>query len=337
MRYLGNKQKLLDFINKPLIDHDIHSGTFCDIFAGTTSVSQFFKKLGYTVISNDIMYYSYVFQKACIENNDISPKFPGLEFKDIYDTIHYLNNLSGVKGFMYNNFSRGGSERNYFSIYNAQKIDAIREQIELWYINKQITVLEYYVLLTSLLLEVSKVSNTTGTYSAYLKSIDPRANKPIRLTTPVLLNNNKDNTCYNMDGIDLVKQIKPDVLYIDPPYNHRQYATNYHVLETISVWDKNISNTKTGLRDSTNQRSDFCSKNKCYTAFNDLIINADCKYIMVSYSSEGIMSSDDIMSVLSNIGKPIKYQKLYKRFKSHNAKYNNNNLYEWLFFVKVVK
>ena len=337
MRYLGNKQKLLDFINKPLIDHDIHSGTFCDIFAGTTSVSQFFKRLGYTVISNDMMYYSYVFQKAYIENNDISIKFTGLEFKDIYDTIHYLNNLSGVKGFMYNNFSRGGSKRNYFSIYNAQKIDAIREQIELWHINKQITILEYYVLLTSLLLEVSKVSNTTGTYSAYLKDVDPRANKPMRLVTPVLLNNNRDNTCYNMDGIDLVKQIKPDILYIDPPYNHRQYATNYHVLETISVWDKNISNTKTGLRDYTQQKSDFCSKNKCYTAFNDLIVNTDCKYILVSYSSEGILSFETIMSILSKRGKPIHYEKEFKRFKSNSLVSHKSKLYEYLFFVKTIK
>jgi len=344
MRYIGNKNNLLEFIEEPLINNKINSGVFCDIFAGTANVSKYFKRKGFQIISNDNMYYSYVFQKAYIENNYL-PEFNGLKslLKDSKskNVFEYLNQIKGIEGFIFQNFSKEGSknskyERNYFSESNATKIDAIRETIEEWKNEKLVTELEFYILLCSLLEEVPSISNIAGTYGAFLKINDPRMSKTLQIKMPEIITSNLNHMCYNDDGNDLIKRIKCDVLYIDPPYNSRQYPANYHMWETIAVWDKQLLDTKTGLRPWTNQRSDYCSTKKVNKTFSDLVKNADCKYILFSYNTDGLMSEETITDILSLKGKVKTYRKEYRRFKSNSRKPDpKTNLDELLFFVKI--
>lgn len=344
MRYIGNKIDLLNFINRPLEERNIRSGVFCDIFSGTANVAKFFKRNGFTIISNDNMTFSFVFQKAYIENNYI-PGFLNLREKienpNIFKVINYLNNLRGKRGFIYKNFTLEGTKkskykRNYFSPENARKIDSIRDEIEEWKKNNLISEVEFYILLCSILEEVPSVSNIAGTYGAFLKINDPRMFKPFTLSVPNLIQSNLKHQSFLVDANELIRQIKCDILYADPPYNTRQYAPNYHMWETIAVWDKKLLDSKTGLRPWSHQKSLYCSKSKCIEVFEDLIKNAKCKFILFSYNTEGIIPYDEIMRVLSSRGKVSVYTQDYRRFKSNsNGRTPKERLRELLFFVEV--
>jgi len=290
------------------------------------------------------MTFSYVFQKAYIENN-VVPTFFGLKKiisnPNLTNVIDYLNNLKGLNGFVYENFSLEGSknskfQRNYFSKENAQKIDAIREQIEKWKEDDAITELEFYILLCAILEEIPFVSNIAGTYGAFLKIDDPRKYRSFVIKSPELIMSKLSHKCYLMDANKLIKKTNCDVLYIDPPYNTRQYPSNYHMFETIAIWDKKLLDFKTGLRPWEHQKSLYCSRSKCVSIFEDLIKNANCKYILFSYNSEGIIPEKEITGIFSEKGNLIKYSQDYRRFKSNqNGKKPRNILQEWLFFVKV--
>lgn len=344
MRYIGNKLNLLDFINKPLEERDIKKGTFCDIFSGTSNVAKFFKKRGFEIISNDNMTFSFVFQKAYIENND-TPKLLGLSSiiknPNFSKVIDFLNNLQGKEGFIFKNFTLEGTKssrykRNYFSSENAKKIDAIRDIIEEWRKKNIITEMEFYILLCSLLEQVPSISNIAGTYGAFLKMNDPRMFKSLKLSIPELIQSNLKHRCFLMDSNELIKKIKCDILYIDPPYNTRQYASNYHVWETIAVWDKKLLDNKTGLRPWSHQKSLYCSKSKCGEVFEDLINNAKCDVILFSYNTEGIIPYNKIVKILSSKGKVNIYTQSYRRFKSNsNGEKPKTKLKELLFFVDV--
>ena len=345
LRFIGSKKDLLDFIYAPIIEHKISRGVFCDIFTGTTVVAKFFKKQGFEIIANDIMTFSYVFARTYI-CTDENPAFGGLSSliknPSMRRAIGFLNALPGKKGFVYRNYSLGGTRdsrfrRNYFSSENAQKIDAVRDTIQLWKEKELISEDEFYVLLCSLVEAVPFVSNIAGTYGAFLKINDPRMFKPLRLRPPRLICSGWGHECYNEDGNKLIKRISCDILYVDPPYNTRQYAANYHILEMIAVWDKKIKDTKTGLIFWEDKRSRYCSRTECTPALEDLIANANCKHIIMSYNSEGIIPHDEIVRILSTRGNVIEYSKTYRRFKSHNRGRFRPSLKELLFYVNVTR
>jgi len=345
MRYIGNKVNLLDFIYSVVKEKNLPKGTFCDIFSGTANVAKFFKSKGFRVLSNDLMTYSYVFQKAYIENNKI-PQFEGLKTiisnPDIFKVINHLNNLEGNEGFIFKNYCAEGSRkyskytRNYFSCENAKKIDTIRDKIQEWKNNDLITENEFNILLCSLLEEIPSISNIAGTYGAFLKNNDPRMFKPLLLQVPTLIESDVKHYCYQKDANRLIRHIFCDILYIDPPYNERQYAPNYHLWESIAVWDKQITDTKTGLRPYKHQKSLYCYDSKCVSIFEDLIKNAKCRYMLFSYNTEGVIPYKEIMRILSSKGKVSVFSHDYRRFKSNsNGKKNKDSLKELLFLVQV--
>jgi len=344
MRYIGNKKNLLEFIYSVVEENNIPISTFCDIFAGTNSVAKFFKSKGFEIIANDIMTYAYAFSRAYICNNKV-PSFEGLspeiDDPDLFKVINFLNNIKSEKGFIYENYCAEGTsekefQRNYLSAKNAEKIDAVRNKIQRWFEEKKITENEFYILLCSLLEVVPSVSNISGTYGAFLKINDPRMFKPLLLEVPTLIKNNGKNECYNKDANELIRKIKTCVLYLDPPYNQRQYATNYHLLESIAVWDKKIMNNKTGLRPYEDKKSYYCYIGKCIKAFEDLIGNADCRFILMSYNNEGIIPYEEIMRILSEKGKVKVYNQEYRRYKSNsNGDNSKKPIKELLFFVEV--
>jgi len=345
LRYIGSKKDLLDFIYAPIREHDILGGVFCDIFTGTAVVAKLFKKKGFRIIANDIMTYSHVLARTYICLNE-PPKFSGLSFlvanPSVRSAIQFLNALPRKKGFFYQNFTREGTKdlkfrRNYFSSENAQKVDAIRDMIESWKETGLITEDEFYLTLCSLLEAIPFVSNIAGTYGAFLKINDPRMFKPLRLKQPELTSSGSSHECYNEDANELIRRISCDILYVDPPYNTRQYAANYHILEIVAVWDKKIKDTKTGLSYWENKSSKYCSRTECTPALEDLISNANCKHILMSYNSEGIIPYNEIVGVLSTRGNVVEYGKTYRRFKSNKRGVSKSSLKELLFYVRVTR
>ena len=353
MRYYGCKSKLLDFLGDGVAKTRINSGAiFCDLFSGTTTVARHFKQKGYTVYANDFLEFSYSLARAYIQNNNY-PLFEGLHrivtgvngsIDNVSKVIEYLNNLKPFKGFIYKNYCPGGtknldSPRMYFTDDNGMKIDAIRTKIQEWKDSKLINDDEFYILLTSLIEAIPYVANISGNYAAYLKHWDPRALKSIKLQIPDIPENKRDNKAFKEDANELIPKIYSDILYLDPPYNTRQYAPNYFLLELIAeVWfDKKPKiYGKTGMRSYENQKSDFCQKNSVLDAFNDIVKNAKTKFILLSYNDEGLMSEKEITDTLSKRGKVAIFKKPYRRYRSINQDNSDRRIvYEKLYFVKV--
>ncbi len=335
MRYIGSKKLLLEDIERVIDENVKYAETFCDIFSGTVCVGDYFKKK-YKIITNDLLYFSYCIQRAIIENNSV-PQFEKLGF----NPIEYFNNLSEKeqntlpyeKRFCVNNYSPGGS-RMYLSEKNALRVDFIRNKINDWRGKCKISESEYYYLLAVLIEAIPFVSNISGTYGAYNKFWDKRSLKDLVLKDINIFDNEKENRAYNLDGNELVKQINGDILYIDPPYNKRQYSSNYHLLETVSKYDNPTLKGVTGLRENET-KSDYCRKNTVLKSFEDLIQNAQFKHIILSYSTEGIMAVNDIKSVLTKYGTDYKlYEIDYRRFKSRGKCNPENDLKELIFYVR---
>ena len=334
MRYIGNKEKILKEIEEVINTNQLYKNckSFFDAFSGTATVGEFFKDK-FKIIANDNLYMSYVISQAKLNSPD--GKYEGLGF----DPFEYFgNSTETLEGFIYKNYSPGGSERQYFSKENAGKIDFIRWKIEDWKQQQLITDNEYYFLIASLLESVSKVANIAGVYGAYLKNWDPRAVKPMKYI-PVQTTNESaktKNIVYNRNIEDLIENIEGDILYLDPPYTKNQYSVQYHLLETIAKYDNPEIKGKTGARDTSKQTSNFSKDGKVHIEFERIIAKAKFKYIIVSYSTDGLMSKDYIENVLKRYGKEETFQFkkfTYKKYLNTKAKKSGEH-FEYIFFIE---
>lgn len=320
LNYIGSKYSLIDFlvesIESVVGDENTKDKVFADLFAGTGVVGATFKEKGYKVIANDIQHYSYVINKHLIENNN----------EINVEKFNYLNSIPEVEGFIYNNYCAGsGSGRNYFTDGNGKKCDAIRIEIERLKSNNEINQEEYYFLLASLIDSIDKYANTASVYGAFLKHIKKSAQKEFTMEFLPIIEGNNLGKVYNMDVNELIREIEGDILYLDPPYNTRQYSSNYHLLETISRYDNPVIKGKTGLRVDDQQKSAFCSKRKVEIVFEDLIKNAKFKYIFLSYNNEGLMSLDRIRDIMGKYGSYKLFTKEnYKRFRADKEENRNH-------------
>lgn len=344
MNYIGSKTSLIDFIDRGV--EQVTQGnyqTVCDIFAGTGAVGKHFKAKGKKIIANDLQYYSYVLNRHYIGNHQ-KLRFIGLqdEVSDLaissepeQKVCEFLEQQTGREGFIYRNYCLEGSgERQYFSNENGKTCDAVRTKIETWHRQKKISGDEYYFLLTTLLEAMDKVANTASVYGAFLKGLKKSAQKKVMLSPAELLINDQEHDVYNRDANELIKEITMDVLYLDPPYNQRQYATNYHLLETIAKYDAPEIHGKTGLREYARQKSKYCARGQVKQAFAELIRSAKAKYIFLSYNNEGLMSLEDIREIMSERGEYGVFTQKYRRFKADNKrKYIDDTTTEYLHYV----
>jgi adenine-specific DNA-methyltransferase len=341
MRYIGGKSQLLGDIEAVISENATgRESVFCDIFSGTGSVARYFKPK-YEVHSNDILHFSYVIQKATVENNE-QPMFSRLAHIGIADPIKFLEETEiahEVKRsfFVTENYAPNDHcNRMYISKRNAVRVDFIRNTIESWSKSGLIDEREYYFLLASLIEGVPFVSNITGTYGAYLKQWDKRALKAFEMARLSVLDNGKDNHSYNADANKLIRELEGDILYIDPPYNSRQYAPNYHLLETISRYDNPEIRGVTGMRPYDDIRSAFCVKSEVLEVFEDLIAKAKFANIVMSYSTDGLMTSEQIETVLKKHGIENSFKRYdipYRKYKS-KITCETKTLQEYLFYVR---
>ncbi len=339
MRFIGSKINLLTNIEEFIHDNIKDSPTvFMDMFSGTGTVAEYFKK-DYCIYSNDSLYFSYIIQKARIENNQV-PKFPKLRQLGIHDPLDFLETASiEIKSdyFITHNYSPyGDSERMYFSVENASRIDFVRQTINEWKASNLINEKEFAYLLATLIEATPFISNISGTYGAYLKHWDKRALSPLKLQRLEVIDNYYTNKSFNEDANQVIERVRGDVLYIDTPYNSRQYISNYHLLETIARYDYPEIYGKTGLRPYTHAKSAYCSKREVLGVFSDLIKKANFRHIIVSYSTEGLMMVDEIEKVLKQHGLPDTFNIAripYRKYKSKH-KQEESNLNELLFYIQ---
>ena len=279
------------------------------------------------------MYFSYVLQKAYITNNqelNFEKLLNNLNFQStalfaspLNTVIEYLNQIEPVEGFISKNYTPLGTSdleipRMYYSNENGKIIDAIRQKIELWKTKKLINENEYFVLLACLIETVPFYANISGVYAAFQKKWDPRAVKKMILRPIEFVLNKKENFAFNKNSTELLDQVEADIFYLDPPYNQRQYAPNYHLLETIAKYDNPIIKGVAGLRDYQNQKSKFCNANSALQELSTIAEKGKFKTLILSYNNEGIMPQEQIFETLKPFGKVELVEFDYTRFKSNN-------------------
>lgn len=296
-RYLGSKYKLLGFINDVVNNNCENIESVADVFGGTGAVAKNFYEQRKSIIVNDILESNYLSYQTWFGDGDF-------DVDKIANIIDSFNELEvECDNYVSENF--GGT---YFSISNARKIGYIREEINK--MKNSISEREYSALITSLLYAMDKVANTCGHYDAYRRKLD--SYEPLKLLIPnVSQNNNRNNRIYKADANELVRDIYADLVYIDTPYNSRQYGDAYHLLENIAKWEKpKVEGVAKKMIDRANIKSKYCTS-KAPEAFEDLIDNINSRYILVSYNnmaqkgvgrSNAKISNEEIINILQNKG-----------------------------------
>jgi adenine-specific DNA-methyltransferase len=351
MRYIGNKTKLLDFIRRVMNARGVRPGVAVDPFSGTASVARALKRWHFGVTAADIMQYGYVFAHAYVQLKQ-QPGFPGLVREaggsTANDVIAFLNALPGEPGFIHEHYSPGGDAgaqngRMYFTPANAARIDAIRSRIEDWQRTARIDADGYHALLAALIEAADRVANTTGVYAACVKTWQPNAARPLQLRLERHIRGN-GCTARRSDALETVADAGEfELLYLDPPYNSRQYAGYYHIPELIARgwFDGPVATRgKTGLIDDSHLRSDWSSSRRCEATFEALIASARCRHIMMSYNAEGIIAEQTIERVLREHGRRgtyRRYERRYRRYRSDadspRRQYRGDVVSEYLYCV----
>jgi len=324
-RFLGNKYKLLGFIEDIINEKCNGFNSFCDIFAGTGVVGERFNEKDIKVISNDLLFSNYFPLKTFLGSTQIN-------LDVLKEKIDFLNNLKTDQ----DNYFSIHYGNTYFTLENARKIGAIREEINKIAVNDN----EKAILVTALLYATDKVANTVGHYDAYRKNLDTI--QSIQLLVPdITLENNTNNEVFREDSNLLIRKISCDVLYIDPPYNSRQYCDTYHLLENLSTWEKPQVYGRAKKMDRFHLKSKYCLKTAS-KVFEDLIKNANCKHILVSYNNTGEskdgrsnarISDNDILRILKNKGEVEVFERDYKAFTT--GKSNGDGNAERIYYCKV--
>lgn len=324
-RYIGNKARLLPWLI-PQIQSKIKNGDcVADLMCGTATVSQSLREAGYRVIAADMMTYA-VFHAQVRLNIAEAPSFRGLAMGTYQDVLCKLQCLAPQDGYCVQEYSPAGkpkdcdTPRMYFTPDNAAKLDAILACLADWEAQGRLTHDERVLLRHDLVLAANRVANIAGTYGHYRSSWTNGALRPLTLTPYPFVSGFRADHCV-MQGYaeDLAPLLRADLCYLDPPYMKRQYAANYHILETLARGDQPEAAGVSGLRPWRDQYSNFCSKLKIREAFTAIIEPMDCPQFLISYSEDGLLSLQELQALLERFGTVEVIQYAYPRFRSNQS------------------
>jgi adenine-specific DNA-methyltransferase len=333
--YIGNKRALLPFLHGVFssLPLDPLSCTFLDPFAGSGSVSRLARTMGFRVRANDWEPYSFVINSCHLRlrPSDLAAFFPSAE--GIETVLNELNALPPppeegryISRHYAPRCTDGAdwrTERLFYTTENALAIDAIRQRIEEMYPGtpaRETDFLRKAALLAPLLYEAATHTNTSGVFKACHKGFGGhgrdalrRIMGPVRLRPPVLLESPAPAEVACMDAADFLSSRTAELCYLDPPYAVHQYGSNYFMLNTIALWDRQPVNSergvdgrllhKAGIRpDWTRTRSAFCYRDTAPAAMRQVVHAADCRWLAASYSNEGLIGLEELCDLLAETG-----------------------------------
>ncbi len=342
--YIGNKRKLLPLIARGISRTGVRQGAFADLFSGSTVVARLAKTMGLRIVANDWEPYAHEIAAGTVELNR-APGFRALG--GLSRVFQSLNDLPGQHDYVAHHLCPANDddpdperERLFFTRYNGERIDAMREQIRTWEEEGRLTTGERAYLLSSLLYSVSYVSNTSGVFKAFHNGWGGKTGTAlyrilsrIFLQPPVLHDNGQDNLAFREDAHELAPRLKkllgrrPEIVYLDPPYNQHPYGSNYHVLNTVALWDKPPLNPRTRIDGRTvdksairrdwrgKRRSPYNHRHSALSAFGDLLDGIDARWILFSYSTDGMMDLAALLDMLCRRGAAEVFTERYKRYR----------------------
>jgi adenine-specific DNA-methyltransferase len=357
MRYIGNKTKLLPFLRSAIARLGIARGVAHDAFAGTAAVGRALKADGWRVHSSDLMTYSYVMQRAYVVASKLGsfealakvhPSIGALPRRSL--TVGAIGDFlasgsSPTDGFFARNFAPAGG-RMYFTDENARRIDAARTTLHEWHCAGLVGDDTFYVLLAAIIEGADRVANTAGVYAAYIKKWQPNALRPFGVLAEAPVRSRARCVAHQADAIEVADALGPvDLLYVDPPYNTRQYAGYYHVPELIARgwFDSAVElRGKTGLIADRQQRSVWCSRRQAPGALRDLLSASGAKHALVSYNSEGVIEDGELRAILRAAaidGRVRRSTLRYKRYRADSdregRRYKGDEVVELLYYARL--
>ncbi|MDI2089942.1 DNA adenine methylase [Commensalibacter oyaizuii] len=350
--YIGNKRKLLDLIKYTLLETQKEPistpGIFIDCFAGTGVVSRLAKTMGYQIFCNDWEPYSELLNIASIQALEEPVYFNQQTYAEV---LHHLNHLSPKQDWVTTHLCPQSdehydilTERMFYMNKNGQRIDAIREQIAQWDQNGLLSPIERACLLAPLLYCACYHANTSGVFKGFhkgwggqTKTALYRIAADLELHPIQFFNNHQQNHVFRMDAQSLAEQLhymaipQYSIAYLDPPYNQHPYGANYHVLNSITLWDKPtvsphiIPNEKSAIRKDwrKDRKSAYTIRNKAIDAYRKLIETLPTQWIATSYSTDGFIPLSEMIECNCNVGQVSIFAKSYKRYRVSSQRYSH--------------
>jgi adenine-specific DNA-methyltransferase len=304
IKYIGSKRLLVPWIADVVtaIASVTPARVFADLFSGSARVAHALKAKGFYVIANDLYHYAFTLAKALVEAD--GRKYPKERIEGI---LEELSRLPPKRGWFTQTYCE---EARFFQPKNGERIEAIREGIEERY-GEDPTLKA--ILLTSLILAADKVDSTTGVQMAYLKRWAPRSYNDLRLEYPPLLPG--EGLALLGDAVEVAGEVEADILYLDPPYNQHSYLGNYHIWETIALWDRPKTYGVARKREDVRHRkSPFNSKRSAKEALARLLSGVQARHVLLSFNNEGFLKAEEIEELLKEWGYVLRLSRRHKRY-----------------------
>lgn len=335
-RYLGNKTRLADWIVGE-IGRILPSGSsIADPMCGTASVSLALARANYSVTAADALTFPVIHARVRL----LAKEAPSFEALGGYDNmLNWMHSIKPVEGYFFREFGEAGKPENgriprlYFSAANAAQIDGVRDGIRQLVASGEINELEHSLLLHHLILATNKVANISGTYGYFLRKLSKPALQPI-VFEPIKFEHTIGHHTVLQGPIEkYASALDVDAVYLDPPYTKRQYAGNYHILETLAREDEPVAMGDGGLRPWKEQASDFCYRRNAAKAFRETLKQLKTPHVFISYSQDGQVHEDELLSILMDFGTVTLHEQPYARYRS-NTRVKDGTVLERLYHVE---
>jgi adenine-specific DNA-methyltransferase len=346
--YIGNKRKLLGLIKTAIESTGIspQQGTFLDGFAGSGVVSRYAKSLGFAVTSNDWEPYAETLARCFVSLNE-APTFFG---KQSYESvIHALNDLPPVEGWITQHLCPTDDieydilrDRMFYMRKNGMRFDAVRQKIAEWESAGMIDLDQRAALLGPLLYLGCWLSNTSGVFKGFHNGWGGqtgtalyRIQADFKLDPAIFLSNDRQNYASRLDAAQLAKESitrNPfDIAYLDPPYNQHPYGANYHVLNTLTLWDSpELAPKITGHGDKsairldwrTERRSAYNYRDRASREYGRLVNDLNARFICTSYSTDGFIPLRHMLEANLERGHMTAFLQGYKRYRVSSQRFS---------------
>lgn len=336
-RYLGNKTRLTDWIVGEIARVIPPGSSIADPMCGTGSVSIALAQQGYSIVAADALTFPVVHARTRL----LAKRKPAFKALGGYDqALEWMRSATPLKGYFFREFGEAGRPENgraprlYFSAENAAHIDSIRVGIRELASAGALSELEHSVLLHHLILSTNKVANISGTYGYFRRVISGPALRPLSFEPLEFVRTPGKHSVIQGNVEELASTLSTDAVYLDPPYTKRQYAGNYHVLETLAREDEPLAAGDGGLRPWTDQASDFCYRRSAGQAFRETLKHLKVPHVFISYSEDGQVKEDELLSILNDFGKVILHEQPHARYRS-NGRVKDGSVMERLYHLEV--